>query len=323
MQHIIDQLDNYLAFGKHLMFFYLIFSCSIGLPSLVVLIIALLKSRWKALTYMIYFLLAKTVELIYGSYVEYQHANIPNGFQNYEIMIIYGLESLGIIFLPLLVNELFAITHRRKINYIFSVLFIVGLALIIVPYFLGIYRELSLPSFLQKGISIESLISYKIYRGIFWAAHLYAFLIVISKIKIVNDLKERNFYIGVFTILFVIVLQTVIPVFKNFPENLFIPVTGFFYINMLTLKYIVERFFVDTNLFKNFIFPEITTDTPKLTEREKEVLVLLKQGLTNKNIGDLLCISETTVKSHIQNIYKKAGVNNRVQLINSLKNLHE
>lgn len=320
MQQIIDQLNNFLASGKHLIFFYFIFSCSIGLPSLVVLILAHMKSRWKALTYMIYFLSAKATELLFGSYIEYQLMNIPYGFQPYELVIIYGLECLSIILLPLLVNELFAIARRRQINYVFSVLFGIGLVLITVPYFLGTYHEVTSPSFLQNGISIESLISYRIYRGFFWIANLYAFLVVISKIKTVNDIKERIFYIGFFAIVFIISFQTVRPVFKTFPEHLFIPITGYFYLNILILKYIVEKFFADTNLLKNYTLPAITADALKLTDREKEVLVLLEQGLTNKNIGDLLCISETTVKSHIQNIYKKVGVNNRVQLINSLKN---
>jgi DNA-binding NarL/FixJ family response regulator len=50
-----------------------------------------------------------------------------------------------------------------------------------------------------------------------------------------------------------------------------------------------------------------------LTKREYEVLVLLSAGLDNKAIGRELYISEKTVKNHITNIFKKIGVNDRVQ----------
>ncbi len=53
-----------------------------------------------------------------------------------------------------------------------------------------------------------------------------------------------------------------------------------------------------------------------LTEREIEVLEEMKQGHSNKQIAENLCISLATVKSHIINIYGKLGVNNRVAAIN-------
>lgn len=50
-----------------------------------------------------------------------------------------------------------------------------------------------------------------------------------------------------------------------------------------------------------------------LSKREYEVLVLLSEGLDNKNIGKKLFISEKTVKNHVTQIYKKLGVTDRVQ----------
>lgn len=57
-----------------------------------------------------------------------------------------------------------------------------------------------------------------------------------------------------------------------------------------------------------------------LTQRELEVLDEIKKGYTNKIIADTLCISVSTVKSHIINIYGKLGVNNRVAAINLVEN---
>lgn len=50
-----------------------------------------------------------------------------------------------------------------------------------------------------------------------------------------------------------------------------------------------------------------------LTEREYQVLELVAQGLTNKEIGANLVISENTVRSHLRFILDKLHINNRVQ----------
>ncbi|MCL1793912.1 MAG: LuxR C-terminal-related transcriptional regulator [Oscillospiraceae bacterium] len=54
----------------------------------------------------------------------------------------------------------------------------------------------------------------------------------------------------------------------------------------------------------------------RFTEREHEVIILLVNGKTNKEIAALLFIAESTVKYHLGNIYSKAGVANRTELAN-------
>ncbi|HEX7713095.1 MAG TPA: response regulator transcription factor [Bacillota bacterium] len=320
MQQIIDELYEFLGFRNHLMFFYLTVSYSIGLPSLVLLILAQAKTRSKALTYMVCLFLTGTLQLILNSFMEYQRVNLPYQVKVYELVFLYTLQGMVIIFLPLFVNEFFSVTYRRRMNRIFCVIFGIGLAFIFIPYLMGMYQGGTEPAFLGEKISIEELTSFKIYRSFIWSAYLYTFIVVTWKIKTVSDFKERFFCIGFFAILFLIFSQTAHPAFKSFPENLFVSASGNFFLNILLLKYLVDKFFTDFGVFENKSSSRTATEILPLTEREKEVLELLRQGLTNKRIGALLCISEPTVKSHIQNIYKKIGVNNRVQLINSLKN---
>lgn len=50
-----------------------------------------------------------------------------------------------------------------------------------------------------------------------------------------------------------------------------------------------------------------------LTKREYEVLILIAEGLNNKDIAERLYISEKTVKNHVSNIFKKLDLNDRVQ----------
>ena len=52
-----------------------------------------------------------------------------------------------------------------------------------------------------------------------------------------------------------------------------------------------------------------------LTVREKEVLTLASQGCSNKEIADKLFVREVTIKSHMNNIFKKLKVMNRTQAV--------
>ena len=52
-----------------------------------------------------------------------------------------------------------------------------------------------------------------------------------------------------------------------------------------------------------------------LTQRENEVLELLTQGVTYKGVAQKLFISETTVKTHVNNIFQKLQVNDRTQAV--------
>lgn len=52
-----------------------------------------------------------------------------------------------------------------------------------------------------------------------------------------------------------------------------------------------------------------------LTKREKDVLLLVTKGESNKSIADKLVLSEITVKSHLNSIFKKLHVTNRTQAV--------
>lgn len=52
-----------------------------------------------------------------------------------------------------------------------------------------------------------------------------------------------------------------------------------------------------------------------LTQREREVVALIAEGLKNKQIAKRLFISETTVTHHLSSIYSKLGVSDRLELV--------
>jgi DNA-binding NarL/FixJ family response regulator len=55
--------------------------------------------------------------------------------------------------------------------------------------------------------------------------------------------------------------------------------------------------------------------TPRLTDREMEVLRLVAQGMNNRDIAKTLYISENTVKNHIRNILEKLHLHSRMEAV--------
>lgn len=59
----------------------------------------------------------------------------------------------------------------------------------------------------------------------------------------------------------------------------------------------------------------VQPEQPSLTERELKVLGLLARGLSSRDIGAELYISETTVKFHVRNIMRKLDANSRAEAV--------
>ena len=79
----------------------------------------------------------------------------------------------------------------------------------------------------------------------------------------------------------------------------------------------------DKIVAKSIIFiSELTIDEVSsygITQREFEVILLIKRGLTNKEIASELSISVNTVNNHIANIFDKTDVRSRIDLLNLLQ----
>ena len=77
---------------------------------------------------------------------------------------------------------------------------------------------------------------------------------------------------------------------------------------------------LDTNVMRSLISgarekPQTAESVQSLSERQRQVLLRVLDGFTNKDIASQLAISETSVKATIQELFHKAGVRTRSQLV--------
>lgn len=62
-------------------------------------------------------------------------------------------------------------------------------------------------------------------------------------------------------------------------------------------------------------FSTLQPSATTLTDREAEILACISEGLSNRDIAARLFVSENTVKKHVQNIFAKLEVGNRVHAL--------
>ncbi len=59
---------------------------------------------------------------------------------------------------------------------------------------------------------------------------------------------------------------------------------------------------------------EAPRERAQLSQREREIIILIAQGYKNKEIAEKMFITEQTVKNHLHNVFDKLGVSDRLEL---------
>ena len=121
-----------------------------------------------------------------------------------------------------------------------------------------------------------------------------------------------------------------LPIFSYVDASQFVEVictnVGFIFITFLFIRNMIfenrkafeklKQFDLQKELNTDVLFSQWCLETG-LTKRESEVAEQVSQGLTSKQVAEVLFISERTVNKHLQSIYRKSETKNRVELINS------
>jgi DNA-binding CsgD family transcriptional regulator len=156
------------------------------------------------------------------------------------------------------------------------------------------------------------------------------FFLLFGASKVSNPLRKRLsqnlgwIYLVMFFLQVLFSYILMLPLYRNiFLHDLFFS-TLYFSINIPPLLYL--HHFLSKHGFKIEAVPVPVEGLERfltefnITDREKEIITLLIEGLSNKKISKKLFISIKTVKNHVTNIYTKTSVRNRVQLNNLIRN---
>ncbi len=137
-----------------------------------------------------------------------------------------------------------------------------------------------------------------------------------------DSLKRMQRYSIVFTISFMFVIfDAIIPLIDFLQELLpygFLAFPTFIVLlSVITIKEVLNYF--TSNFESKSKLNEIKMNSYKITNREKEVIECIFLGNTYQQVADSLHISLSTVKTHINNVYKKMEVNNKIEMLHRLQ----
>lgn len=155
--------------------------------------------------------------------------------------------------------------------------------------------------------------------SIFLSIFLIASSFYLSKIK--NEIHKRllkNIQISLIPLILFSVLDWIF--FLNSPYKL--SYISYFIFCILVYLYASKHYVHKYEPIKKSI-PTHGSDIYNkfdISDREQDLIPLLIEGKSNKEISEILFISQNTVKTHVRSIYKKVGVSNRLQLLSKISN---
>lgn len=230
------------------------------------------------------------------------------------ILTLLLIKNFAAFTIILFFHELF-FPERLNRNLLSSTLFALNIFLILLPFLLNSRKE---------NLNI-----------IFYIQYLIALIICCYIIFIINKYKKfaqpesikkllLKFSIMVFVFFPVLILTDLRFIYEIynpfFKRILSFPFPAIFFtiweINLLIYVFrwtSINPFFIIINNEKE----EIKNN--EISIREKEIINLVLLGLSNKEIASRLFISQLTVKTHLQNIYRKLNISNKLGLINFSK----
>ncbi len=300
---------------KHFFLFLYVFSLSSGVSGLFLGIFLYVKSRNKELLYYLSALVIWTLNNL--SFILQIYAVSILGvrdslFDLFHLILYYPTWAALSLCLPMLLFRFLKLEFRisRRLFHAFALLFLAFPFPLVTP---SDVRHLSLTN-------IASLAQVLLFFGILLNT---AFVMKKNTKRIANQDVKRLFSIlfRLQIVFYPLMLLEKTPLLERaFPFGIGAYPLFYFLCNSLWLYYVS----------RHLIFPEIVIDgfsdeldvffgAYRLSKREKEICRPLLQGRSYKKIGDELFISYETVKTHVNNIYGKAGVKNKMELSSLIK----
>jgi len=278
-----------------------------GIISLGIACSAYAKARKGLIKHFLFFYSAFTLLVGTNLLLTYLRLNVERVDPHFLQILVY-LEAfiakyLLMLATPVFIHFLVDTPHRGKKNEVFG-------AITLFAFTIHHYFE-----FVTESERVE-LIGDLIDRTLFFSVMIYALFLGIRKYRSIQD-EDGKSTAGKVLILIAVLLPGLLnDVYLNdYSYFRFFPLLygGFSIIFILHLTKTYLRF--------GALDPpdEFDFGTYGISAREKEIILLILRGYSNKKIGKQLFISLNTVKSHVRHIFEKLNVQSRYELITGFK----
>ena len=296
---------------EHLHILYFFITLLIGSISCVIGIFFYLKTKEKLILYYLYFYIAYTLMIFLGLFDLYIRTNVPNLPSIIEHISSYFMEFPVLYFLmftiPFYSHYIFSAPRANAKNKILG--FVILLAFV-GQHFTEMLFGGSVDSI---GDVIEDILLIYVV--------LYSAVMGLVFYRRITDTIRKTF-----AFYFLLLLWIYIP--GIIADTLY---DGFFSLEFYPTLYCGYSIVYTHLIIKHFThIPlerlQLTISQDFITKhnissRETEILSLILQGKSNKQIGDKLFISQSTVKTHISNLFNKCRVKSRYALITLLSKI--
>lgn len=261
-----------------------------------------------------------------------------------KFLIVFASTLLGVVFSYAIVqfSYLFENTLAMTIlRYVWDVLFHldVGFLIMFIPLFVNWVIARPMPVAEKVLFSIITAVYGACYiLSVFFEGNLFIYLEYLSFLLVIiytmalmalnysksNQRSVKAVTITIIAVSGIVLILFILTFFIHSVSEMILPLIALLYFIMLLVFLFVaianqekksEKKNEEIVSEKNRLADEII-EMFHITEREFEIIKLIKSGLTNKEIGGELNISVNTVNNHIANIFSKTGVRCRIDLLN-------
>ena len=248
--------------------------------------------------------------LLFGTYVFFQAVFLPAPIDS--LTLIFAYVRVAVSFVVLLSGSLFfLILADDRVGRIGTVVMVASASVV------GLLIGLSLGFDLVWAGTAASTVFYAYFAGL----SIYALVKVLKE----TGARRRMLFFVVYSVAShsVIAVLTVFFVFvpPDPSRGMLVSAlsTGLFCAIWGLLMVITASRWVSMGLISSQEeLPPAFIEDYKISRREVEIVEVIREGLTSRQIGERLFISQRTVEAHIHNIYRKCDVINRVELINKI-----
>ncbi len=300
---------------KYYIFIYYLISYSTGFAGLTLMLLIYLKYKIQTILYYIIWLVAFTGTLILGN-VEFYRITILSQYNTYNsiwpIFLHHFLYGIMFYTMPLIFHKLLNIKFSLLPKIVFGSMFLFTLILAFIPCFYTSWEA-----------DEAKINGFKINAWMIIGIAFYLFILSIFQLRNIK-VREKKMLIIISIILFGIFIPLwILEYFWDFNflnilrplslENLF-----YFIWNLIMVVFMAKYLFAGTPQILADDIPEDIIHQFGITPREKEIIIMIAKGFTNKMMASALGIATLTVRNHVYNIYQKTKAKSKIDLINIL-----